>query len=39
MKAFSHLGNIILDNADGKQARRTKTSFPLGLLLDEITTA
>jgi len=34
MKAFSHLIYIILDNADGKQARRTKTSSPLGLLLD-----
>jgi len=42
-KAFSHLAYIILDNADGKQARRTKTSSPLGLLLDHgldaITTA
>ena len=34
LKAFSHLAYIILDNADGKQARRTKTSSPLGLLLD-----
>jgi len=34
LKAFSHLIYIILDNADGKQARRTKTSSPLGLLLD-----
>lgn len=34
MKAFSHLMYIILDNADGKQARRTRTSSPLGLLLD-----
>ncbi len=34
MKSFSHLIYIILDNADGKQARRTKTSSPLGLLLD-----
>jgi ethanolaminephosphotransferase len=42
-KAFSHLAYLILDNADGKQARRTKTSSPLGLLLDHgfdaITTA
>jgi len=34
LKAFSHLAYIVLDNADGKQARRTKTSSPLGLLLD-----
>lgn len=34
MKALTHLLYIILDNADGKQARRTKTSSPLGLLLD-----
>ncbi len=34
LKAFSHMAYIILDNADGKQARRTKTSSPLGLLLD-----
>lgn len=33
-KAFSHILYLILDNADGKQARRTKTSSPLGLLLD-----
>jgi ethanolaminephosphotransferase len=42
-KAFSHIAYLILDNADGKQARRTKTSSPLGLLLDHgldaITTA
>lgn len=42
-KAFSHMMYIILDNADGKQARRTKNSSPLGLLLDHgfdaITTA
>lgn len=34
MKAFSHLMYILLDNADGKQARRTNTCSPLGLLLD-----
>lgn len=43
MKSFSHMAYLILDNADGKQARRTKTSSPLGLLLDHgldaITTA
>lgn len=34
MQIFSHFMYILLDNADGKQARRTKTSSPLGLLLD-----
>lgn len=30
-KSFSHLTYIILDNADGKQARRTGNSSPLGI--------
>lgn len=34
MQAFSHFIYIVLDNSDGKQARRTNSASPLGLLFD-----
>jgi ethanolaminephosphotransferase len=34
LQAFSHLMYILLDNLDGKQARKTLSSSPLGLLFD-----
>ena len=34
MMAFCYFCYIILDNCDGKQARRTCTTSPLGMLLD-----
>jgi ethanolaminephosphotransferase len=37
--AFCYLLYMILDNIDGKQARRTKSSSPLGLLFDHGTDA
>jgi ethanolaminephosphotransferase len=37
--AFCYLLYMILDNIDGKQARRTKSSSPLGLLVDHGTDA
>jgi phosphatidylglycerophosphate synthase len=37
--AFCYLLYQILDNIDGKQARRTKSSSPLGLLVDHGTDA
>lgn len=32
--AISYFGWLILDNMDGKQARRTNTSSPIGMILD-----
>ena len=37
--AFAYCLYITLDNMDGKQARRTKSSSPLGLLVDHGTDA
>ena len=37
--AFCYFFYIILDNTDGKQARRTKSSSPLGMLIDHGTDA
>ena len=37
--AFCYTTYIILDNMDGKQARRTNSSSPLGLLVDHGTDA
>jgi len=34
LQFLTHMLYIILDNADGKQARRTNSSSPLGLLFD-----
>jgi ethanolaminephosphotransferase len=34
LQFFTHMIYIILDNSDGKQARRTNSSSPLGLLFD-----
>jgi ethanolaminephosphotransferase len=34
LQFITHMLYIILDNADGKQARRTNSSSPLGLLFD-----
>jgi phosphatidylglycerophosphate synthase len=34
MSSVLYMGWLILDNIDGKQARRTNTSSPLGLMFD-----
>ena len=39
LSAFCYFFYMVLDNIDGKQARRTKSSSPLGLLVDHGTDA